>query len=107
MYTRAKSIFKAYREEGIGLGHLSLADYLEHLWVKGFKLSDEQVRFIYFGKKYTEATDDLVRIALETTLRLQFQFDGSFYISLLELLKEHQITSFKEAKQLFKVKGIQ
>ncbi len=28
-----------------------LAYFLEHLWSKGFKLSDEEVQFIYFGKK--------------------------------------------------------
>ncbi|MBU5594199.1 hypothetical protein KQI76_03395 [Amphibacillus sp. MSJ-3] len=88
------------------MGDLALADYLERLWSKGFKLSDEQVRFIYFGKKYTNANDQMAQIALETTLRLQFQFDGSFYIGLLELLKEYQVENIKEAKELFIQKGI-
>ncbi|SEN44589.1 hypothetical protein SAMN04488134_10199 [Amphibacillus marinus] len=89
------------------MGHLTLADYLEQLWVKGFKLSDEQVRFIYFGKQYTGANDDLARVAIKTTLRLQYQFDGSFYISLLELLKEHNIGTRQDAIALFKKKGLQ
>ncbi|MBM7542553.1 DUF6123 family protein [Amphibacillus cookii] len=85
----------------------TLADYIESLWDKGFKLTDEQVRFIYFGKKYTDANEEITKAALEATLRLQFYFDRSFYISLLELLKEHHITSWIDARQLFKEKGIQ
>ncbi|MCZ0701900.1 hypothetical protein J2T56_000325 [Natronobacillus azotifigens] len=84
----------------------TLADYIEHLWVKGFKLTDEQVHFIYFGKQYTNASDKLVRIALETTLRIQYSFDGSFYISLLELLKENNIITIAQAKKLFHERGI-
>lgn len=84
----------------------TLADYIEYIWSKGFKLSDEQVHFIYFGKQYTNSSDQLVKVAIETTLRIQRRFDGSFYISLLELLKENQIVSIDCARKLFEAKGI-
>lgn len=84
----------------------TLADYIEYLWTKGFKLSDEQVYFIYFGKQSTNASDPLVQIAIETTLRVQRSFDGSFYISLLELLQENNITTITAAKRLFYQKDI-
>lgn len=84
----------------------SLADYIEKLWDKGFKLTDEQVRFIYFAKKYTNADEWLACIALEKTLKLKFSFNGSFYISLLEVLNEHQVKTKQEVIQILKQKGI-
>lgn len=85
--------------------HHSLADFLEYLWDRGFKLTDEQVRFIYFAKKYTNSSEWLSSIALEAMLKLQFKFNRSFYISLLELLNEHGIRSKKELKLLLIEKG--
>lgn len=85
---------------------MTLVDYLETLWVKGFKLPDEDIRFIYFGKKLTNADDWCVSFAIETTLRLKRQFDGSFYISLLELFHEHEIKNRHEAKRLLAVKNM-
>ncbi|MBM7569876.1 DUF6123 family protein [Aquibacillus albus] len=82
-----------------------LANYLEDLWTKGFKLNDDQVRFIYFGKKLTNAPDWKVILSLKTTLQFQQTFDGSFYISLLELLNQEAIYSTKEAYALLKEKG--
>ncbi|CQR46649.1 hypothetical protein BN1058_00919 [Paraliobacillus sp. PM-2] len=84
----------------------SLADFIEVLWEKGFKLSDEEVHFIYFGKRYTEASDQLNIIALKYTIQIQLHFDRSFYISLLELLMEHKIKNEKQARTLFQQKGI-
>lgn len=86
--------------------NLTLGDYIEELWEKGFKLSDEQVQFIYFGKQYTNAHDWLLILALKTTLQIQHHFDGSFYISLLELLQEKKVTTEKQARQEFQNKGI-
>lgn len=71
----------------------SLAEYIEELWERGFKLSDEEVRFIYFGKRYTEANDQIIILALKFTLQIQRNFDRSFYISLLELFLEHLINT--------------
>lgn len=86
--------------------HQSLAEFLEHLWDCGFKLTDEQVRFIYFAKKYTNSSEWLSSIALEMMLKLQFNFDGSFYISLLELLNESGVRSRKEIERVLQEKGI-
>lgn len=77
-----------------------LADYLEKLWTKGFKLSDEEVQFIYFGLRYTDTTVEMVKLALAFTLQLQMTFDRSFYISLLELFKDHQVQNKKQAISL-------
>jgi hypothetical protein len=38
-----------------------------------------------------------VQAAIEITLKAQKKFDGSFYISLLEIFKQNQIRSRKEA----------
>lgn len=86
--------------------NVTLGDYIEILWEKGFKLTDEEVQFIYFGKQYTDANDWLIIMAIKTTLQIQRQFDGSFYISLLELLQEKKVTTEKQAMKEFKIKGI-
>ncbi|WP_112181127.1 MULTISPECIES: DUF6123 family protein [Paraliobacillus] len=86
--------------------NVTLGDYIELLWEKGFKLTDEEVQFIYFGKQYTNANDWLIIMALKTTLQIQHQFDGSFYISLLELLQEKKVTTEKQAIKEFQNKGI-
>ncbi|MFC4404394.1 DUF6123 family protein [Gracilibacillus xinjiangensis] len=83
-----------------------LAYFLENLWTKGFKLTDEEVHFIYFGMKYTNTTVIQVKIALSLTLQLQFNFDRSFYISLLELFKTNHIQSMKEARLLLQKKHL-
>ncbi|ENH97303.1 hypothetical protein J416_04773 [Gracilibacillus halophilus YIM-C55.5] len=80
--------------------HEVLAYFLEHLWTKGFKLTDEEVRFIYFGKKYTNASVSQVKLAVTFTLQLQLSFDRSFYISLLELFEKHAVVQTAEARQL-------
>nr|WP_163537618.1 DUF6123 family protein [Gracilibacillus sp. YIM 98692] len=77
-----------------------LAYFLENLWTKGFKLTDEEVHFIFFGKKYTNTSVKHVKLAVLLTLQLQLSFDRSFYISLLELFEKHQIKSWKEATRI-------
>ncbi|MFB1049356.1 DUF6123 family protein [Paraliobacillus sp. JSM ZJ581] len=84
----------------------SLADFIEILWEKGFKLTDEEVHFIYFGKRYTEASDEIIIIALKYTLQIQLHFNRSFYISLLELLMENKVMNEKQALAVFKQKSI-
>ncbi|WP_338749548.1 DUF6123 family protein [Bacillus sp. FJAT-52991] len=82
--------------------HSSVANYLLQLDDKGFKFSDDMIAFIYFGQRSTDASDHLVMAAIEITLKAQKEFDGSFYLSLLERLKEKKITSRKVALQFAK-----
>ncbi|WP_281975498.1 DUF6123 family protein [Halobacillus litoralis] len=77
----------------------ALAYFLEDLWTKGFKLSDEDVRFIYFGKNSTNATEWKTIIAVRTTLKVQQKFDPSFFISVLEHIAKPHINSKRQAYQ--------
>ncbi|RLQ95161.1 DUF6123 family protein [Falsibacillus albus] len=71
--------------------NLSLEDFLLDLQDKGFKFEEDAIGFIYFGKRSTEASDQMVKAAIEITLKTQKSFDASFYVSLLETLIEHKI----------------
>ncbi|MFD1018430.1 DUF6123 family protein [Thalassobacillus hwangdonensis] len=84
----------------------TLAYFLEDMWTKGFKLSDEDVRFVYFGRNSTNAPDWKVIIALKATLQFQHTFDGSFYMSILEHLSKEGIQSRKMAWQALEKKGL-
>lgn len=75
----------------------SVEEYVHFLQGKGFQLQEDAIGFIYFGKHYTNATDELVNSAIEITLKAQKQFDGSFYISLLEMLTKNQVQTRIEA----------
>ncbi|WP_449536669.1 DUF6123 family protein [Ferdinandcohnia sp. Marseille-Q9671] len=75
----------------------SVKDYLQFLAQKGFNLGEDAVGFISFGQHYTAATDEIVKVAIEITLKAQKEFDGSFFISLLEMLKENKIETRKQA----------
>lgn len=85
---------------------VELGDYLQLLKSKGFQFDEAAIGFIYFGKQYTSASDELARTALELTLKAQKNFDGSFYVSLLELLKSNQITSRTEALKFIKEQNV-
>lgn len=85
---------------------VEIGDYLQLLESKGFQFDEAAIGFIYFGKQYTNATDELARTALELTLKAQKTFDGSFYVSLLELLTSNQITSRAEALKFIKEQNI-
>lgn len=76
---------------------MNVEQYIEHLGYKGFSFGDDAQGFIYFGKELTGANDALVNAAIEITLKAQKRFDGSFYISLLEALNQHNIKSRKQA----------
>ncbi len=76
----------------------TVQDYLSFLHTKGFKLSEDAQGFIMFGQGYTGASDGLVNAAIEATIKHQLQFDGSYFIALLERLKEEKITDKKSAK---------
>ena len=77
----------------------SVEEYVRFLEGKGFSFGNDAIGFIYFGKQYANASDFLVNIAIEITLKAQKKFDGSFYISLLENLKQRNIQTKKEAEQ--------
>ncbi|WP_017755433.1 DUF6123 family protein [Calidifontibacillus oryziterrae] len=84
----------------------STEEYLNHLQTKGFYFHEDSLGFIEFGRRYTETSDALVNMAIEVTLKAQLQFDGSFFIAILEMLKENKISSKKEAYKLFRNKKI-
>ncbi|MEK3990923.1 MULTISPECIES: DUF6123 family protein [Robertmurraya] len=81
---------------------MSTEEYVSHLLDKGFLLKDDAIGFIYFGKNYTGASDELANVAIEVTLKAQKSFDGSFYVSLLEWLLSNQIKTKKEAYQFIR-----
>lgn len=76
---------------------LPLDDFLLDLRRKGFKFADDVIGFIYFGKQYTGACDSIIKAAIEITLKTQREFDGSFYISILESLKQNNVHSRHQA----------
>lgn len=80
----------------------TVEDYLLHLKSKGFQLREDAVGFIYFGQHYTNSTDEITNAAIEITLKAQKNFDGSFYISLLETFASNKIYSRKAALQFVK-----
>ncbi|RSK27325.1 hypothetical protein EJF36_10755 [Bacillus sp. HMF5848] len=82
------------------------SEYIQYLNSKGFRLGEDAIGFILFGKHYTGAEDELVNAAIEITLKAQFQFDGSFYMSLLEALLSHKCKQRHEAITYAKQKGI-
>lgn len=75
----------------------TVEEFLLHLQGKGFQFEEDSVGFIYFGKHYTNAPDELVNVAIEVTLKAQKTFDGSFYVSFLENLMSNKIISRKAA----------
>lgn len=75
----------------------SVEEYLHFLQGKGFHFQDDAIGFIYFGKHYTDASDELVNAAIELTLKAQKQFDGSFYMSLLERFITNKVQTREDA----------
>ncbi|MED1467980.1 MULTISPECIES: DUF6123 family protein [Bacillus] len=84
----------------------SLEDYLDYLQGKGFQLHEDAIGFIYFGKRYTNASDEIINTAVEITLKAQKSFDGSFYISLLETLMVNKVKNRKDAIRFVKEKEL-
>ncbi|MEK3853475.1 DUF6123 family protein [Cytobacillus sp. FSL H8-0458] len=84
----------------------TVEEYLHFLQSKGFQFREDAIGFIYFGKHYTNASDELANAAIELTLKAQKSFDGSFYVSLLETLVSKNITSRREAIKFVKEKAI-
>jgi hypothetical protein len=75
----------------------TVLDYVEFLTGKGFILGEDAFGFIQFGKHYTNSQDEIVNIAIELTLKIQKEFDGAFFISLLEMLEKEAISNRKQA----------
>lgn len=80
----------------------TVEDYLHHLKGKGFQFQDDAIGFIFFGKHYTNASDEMINTAIELTLKAQKSFDGSFYVSLLETLLSNNINTRKAAIRFVK-----
>jgi hypothetical protein len=81
---------------------LTVEEYLHNLKGKGFQLQEDAIGFIYFGKHYTNATDEIIITAIEVTLKAQKTFEGSFYMSLLETLMVNQLKTRKDALKFIK-----
>jgi hypothetical protein len=81
-------------------------EYLHDLQGKGFQFQDDAIGFIYFGKQYTNAPDEIINTAIELTLKAQKSFDGSFYLSLLETLTAKKVKTRNEALQYVKEKEL-
>lgn len=83
-----------------------MEEYVLFLEGKGFSFGTDDMGFIYFGKKYVNVSDVLVNSAIEITLKVQKKFDGSFYVSFLENLKNHHIATKREAEQFAEQQGL-
>ena len=83
--------------ERAGLSVRTVEEYLHYLKGKGFQFQEDAIGFIFFGKHYTNASDEMINTAIELTLKAQRRFDGSFYMSLLETLISNKINTRKEA----------
>ncbi|MFC0523224.1 DUF6123 family protein [Pontibacillus salicampi] len=83
-----------------------LGFFIEDLWTKGFKLTDRDVHFIYFGKNYTNAPDWLVIFAVKVTLQIQRKFDESFFIGVLEYIQQQRPKTKQQAWKALERKGI-
>lgn len=84
----------------------TVENYLQELKCKGFQFQEDAIGFIYFGKRYTNANDEVINTAIEITLKVQKGFDGSFYLSLLETLATQKITTREDALLFIKEKEL-
>lgn len=84
----------------------TVEEYLHYLKGKGFHFQEDAIGFIFFGKHYTNASDEMINTAIELTLKAQKCFDGSFYVSLLETLISNEIDSRKDAIRFIKEKEL-
>jgi len=84
----------------------SVGKYIQYLEGKGFIFGEDSIGFIYFGMEYVAASSTLVKAAIEITLKAQKGFDGSFYISLLEAMKEAGVATKSEAYRFAQAKKL-
>ena len=85
---------------------MTVEDYIQYLSEKGFQFGEDAIGFITFGHHYTGASEAQVNVAIEITLKAQREFVGSFFISLLETLKENRIVERKAALRFMQQKRI-
>ncbi|KZB90751.1 hypothetical protein A2U94_14265 [Bacillus sp. VT 712] len=84
----------------------SLEEYLLYLEEKGFSLKEDAKGFIAFGQQYTKMPDEMVIFSVEWTLKMQKEFDGSFFVALLEQLAAQKVKTRKQAMQVLKQTGM-
>jgi hypothetical protein len=84
----------------------TVEEYLHDLRGKGFQLQEDAIGFVYFGKHFTNAPDEIINTAIELTLKAQKGFDGSFYLSLLETLTANKIKTRNAALKYVKDKAL-
>jgi hypothetical protein len=71
----------------------TVSQYVDFLESKGFHLPEDAIGFIHYGKQYTKASDELTNAAIELTLKAQKEFDGSYYLSLLETFVNGKVST--------------
>jgi hypothetical protein len=108
MYGRrtAAEAGQKFIKAGIIVRVQSTGEYIEFLNSKGIYFNEQQIGFIYFGRKYTGISDQMINNAIELTLKVQREFDGSFYIGLLEVFKEKNIDTYDLALEYIYSTGI-
>ncbi|WP_231689119.1 DUF6123 family protein [Fictibacillus sp. FJAT-27399] len=79
------------------MSQFSIEEYFRYLASKGIKLKESDTAFIEFGKHFTGMSDYMVSVAIEITLKIQREFDGSYYIALLEEFKQNEIKTKRKA----------
>lgn len=89
-------LYVKYEDDCEKMGR-TVEEYVDYLSAKGFILGEDACGFIQFGKHYTDADDLMVNIAIELTLKIQKEFDGAFFISLLEMFNKESIIDRKQA----------
>lgn len=90
----------------MGKAKNKLEDFLVEIKAKGFQIQEDAIGFIYFGKHFTNAPDEVIITAIELTLKAQKSFDGSFYISLLETLATQKVETKEQALRFIKEKEL-
>nr|WP_295971938.1 DUF6123 family protein [uncultured Bacillus sp.] len=80
----------------------TVTQYVDFLKEKGFMLKEDAIGFITFGQQSTNATDEITITAIELTLKTQKDFDGSFFISLLETLVKSKVKNRSAAIRFVK-----
>ncbi|ANB56285.1 hypothetical protein GFC29_555 [Anoxybacillus sp. B7M1] len=84
----------------------TIEQYFLFLESKGFRFHEDVFRFVQFGKQYVQASDELTIMALEWTLKIQKQFDGSFFLSLLEEFCQQRLETRQQVQLFMKEKGL-
>ncbi|WP_243385894.1 DUF6123 family protein [Bacillus kexueae] len=79
---------------------IALIEYIQFLESKGFKFDEGFYGFVHFGKGYTNASDYVVILAIEWTLKIKLTFDGAFFMAILELFVSENVETRKQAERV-------